>query len=172
MCLRRARAEPVGLLLFCCGGLAKCYRWNGEERAPSARGAVALGGDGRWAIRRGLGLQAEPFESPAQSPQGSASLRQETNEKSHLTVAFFICFLAERGGFEPPVGYEPTHAFQACDLNHSSISPACSPSAKPPIIATILGSSSPIPPPPQTGARRHESNLVILLSSRRHFWLL
>ena len=31
--------------------------------------------------------------------------------------------LAERGGFEPPVGYEPTHAFQACDLNHSSISP-------------------------------------------------
>lgn len=32
-------------------------------------------------------------------------------------------FLAERGGFEPPVGYEPTHAFQACDLNHSSISP-------------------------------------------------
>jgi hypothetical protein len=32
-------------------------------------------------------------------------------------------YLAERGGFEPPVGYEPTHAFQACDLNHSSISP-------------------------------------------------
>lgn len=31
--------------------------------------------------------------------------------------------LAEKGGFEPPVGYEPTHAFQACDLNHSSISP-------------------------------------------------
>jgi hypothetical protein len=32
--------------------------------------------------------------------------------------------LAERGGFEPPIGYEPIHAFQACDLNHSSISPA------------------------------------------------
>ena len=32
-------------------------------------------------------------------------------------------FLAERGGFEPPIGYEPIHAFQACDLNHSSISP-------------------------------------------------
>ena len=31
--------------------------------------------------------------------------------------------LAERGGFEPPIGYEPIHAFQACDLNHSSISP-------------------------------------------------
>ncbi|VXB32633.1 hypothetical protein MASSI9I_20479 [Massilia sp. 9I] len=35
----------------------------------------------------------------------------------------FKAILAERGGFEPPVGYEPTHAFQACDLNHSSISP-------------------------------------------------
>jgi hypothetical protein len=31
--------------------------------------------------------------------------------------------MAERAGFEPAVGYEPTHAFQACDLNHSSISP-------------------------------------------------
>lgn len=36
---------------------------------------------------------------------------------------FSIVFLAERGGFEPPIGYEPIHAFQACDLNHSSISP-------------------------------------------------
>jgi hypothetical protein len=45
-------------------------------------------------------------------------------QKSHPRVAFFtFVFLAERGGFEPPVGYEPTHAFQACDLNHSSISP-------------------------------------------------
>ncbi len=31
--------------------------------------------------------------------------------------------LAERGGFEPPSGYDPEHAFQACDLNRSSISP-------------------------------------------------
>jgi hypothetical protein len=47
-------------------------------------------------------------------------------------------FLAEKGGFEPPVGYEPTHAFQACDLNHSSISPEFRfVFAKPPIIAII-----------------------------------
>ena len=32
--------------------------------------------------------------------------------------------LAERGGFEPPVGFKPTHAFQACALNHSAISPS------------------------------------------------
>jgi hypothetical protein len=31
--------------------------------------------------------------------------------------------LAEKGGFEPPLGYYPKHAFQACDLNHSSTSP-------------------------------------------------
>ena len=34
-----------------------------------------------------------------------------------------IEILAERGGFEPPKGYSPLHAFQACDLNRSSISP-------------------------------------------------
>ena len=31
--------------------------------------------------------------------------------------------MAERGGFEPPVVL-PTHAFQACALNHSATSPA------------------------------------------------
>jgi hypothetical protein len=38
--------------------------------------------------------------------------------------------LAERAGFEPAEGYEPSHAFQACDLNRSSTSPA-----KPAIVA-------------------------------------
>src|ERR1019366_6813992 len=32
--------------------------------------------------------------------------------------------LAERLGFEPRVGFKPTHAFQACALSHSAISPA------------------------------------------------
>lgn len=39
------------------------------QRAPSARGAVAVG-DSKVAIRRGLGKHAQPFESPAQGPQG------------------------------------------------------------------------------------------------------
>jgi transposase InsO family protein len=34
-----------------------------------------------------------------------------------------LSVLAERAGFEPALGYYPKHAFQACDLNHSSISP-------------------------------------------------
>lgn len=31
--------------------------------------------------------------------------------------------MAERGGFEPPVRCWRTHAFQACTLSHSDISP-------------------------------------------------
>ena len=32
-------------------------------------------------------------------------------------------YLAEQAGFEPAEGYEPSHAFQACDLNRSSTAP-------------------------------------------------
>jgi hypothetical protein len=63
-------------------------------------------------------------------------LRQKA--KSHLAVAFYIQFLAERRGFEPRLGYEPKHAFQACDLNHSSISPASPASREAQIIAVGL----------------------------------
>ena len=31
-------------------------------------------------------------------------------------------FMAQRRGFEPPVGFRPTHDFQSCSLNHSDIS--------------------------------------------------
>ncbi|SCW07608.1 hypothetical protein ESCNG_30078 [Neisseria gonorrhoeae] len=31
-------------------------------------------------------------------------------------------YLAERKGFEPSIRYSRIHAFQACDLNHSSTS--------------------------------------------------
>ena len=36
-----------------------------------------------------------------------------------LTINLF----AERGGFEPPIPFWSIHAFQACLLSHSSISP-------------------------------------------------
>jgi hypothetical protein len=49
--------------------------------------------------------------------------RHEARKRSHAVILPGREFLAERGGFEPPIGYEPIHAFQACDLNHSSISP-------------------------------------------------
>ena len=46
-----------------------------------------------------------------------------TQTKKPLESGASLLYLAERAGFEPAVGYYPTHAFQACDLNHSSISP-------------------------------------------------
>ena len=52
------------------------------------------------------------------TPHG-AGLQQLPFALSQLEVGV----LAEKVGFEPTVGYEPTHAFQACDLNHSSTSP-------------------------------------------------
>ena len=36
----------------------------------------------------------------------------------------YVIKFAERKGFEPPVPFWSTHAFQACLLNHSSISPS------------------------------------------------
>ena len=41
---------------------------------------------------------------------------------AHL-IYDFAEVLAERAGFEPALGDYPKHAFQACDLNHSSTSP-------------------------------------------------
>src|SRR6185437_7995881 len=91
-----------------------------KQRAPAAHGAVRFA-DSKWPIRRGLRLHAKPFESPTRSPQGLRFSPQAQNKKAAPEGGFSI--LAERGGFEPPIGYEPIHAFQACDLNHSSISP-------------------------------------------------
>jgi hypothetical protein len=64
-------------------------------------------------------LQAPPFESPAQCTQ--AHCFSAPNKKA--SCGGFFINLAERRGFEPRIGYEPIHAFQACDFNHSSISP-------------------------------------------------
>ena len=55
-------------------------------------------------------------------PTGNCPFKQQKKRPR----ALFALFVAEQAGFEPAVGYEPTHAFQACDLNHSSTAP-CSP---------------------------------------------
>ena len=54
--------------------------------------------------------------------------------------------VAERMGFEPMVGYKPTHAFQACALNHSAISPLRN------IVGTNLLERQAHSPLPQEGA--------------------
>ena len=54
-------------------------------------------------------------------PKGVSSTPPLNQIKNHPQGA--VLYLAERGGFEPPLGYKPKHAFQACDLNRSSTSP-------------------------------------------------
>ncbi len=73
------------------------------------------------------------FKSRYDISGGSEVRRFYTKNPQNMAlsgVLHFCCrkftagVLAERGaGFEPAVGCYPTHAFQACDLNHSSISP-------------------------------------------------
>ena len=47
-------------------------------------------------------------------PQRKVWFTLQNRSKEHL---------AERGGFEPPVPFRGTHAFQACQLSHSCTSP-------------------------------------------------
>src|SRR5471030_286242 len=62
---------------------------------------------------------------PRARPAGALLLSAAAqNKKATRGWLFAFVSLAERGGFEPPIGYEPIHAFQACDFNHSSTSPA------------------------------------------------
>ena len=70
------------------------------QRAPSARGAVRAA-DGKWAIRRGLALQGQPFES---HPAGRAGALLSPPKNKRLPMgAFCFLILAERVGFEPTV---------------------------------------------------------------------
>jgi hypothetical protein len=53
--------------------------------------------------------------------RAGSSTRQLNQIKNRPRGA--VLYLAEKAGFEPALGYYPKHAFQACDLNHSSTSP-------------------------------------------------
>src|SRR5471032_2536893 len=85
---------------------------------------------------------------PRARPAGALLLSAAAqNKKATRGWLFAFVSLAERGGFEPPIGYEPIHAFQACDFNHSSTSPASFlPFGKRQIIARIPWSTKLICP--------------------------
>ena len=53
----------------------------------------------------------------------AGSFTHPLNQIEKGTHADALFNLAEKAGFEPALGYYPKHAFQACDLNHSSTSP-------------------------------------------------
>ena len=75
---------------------------------------------------KGWPSMATPSNPPREVRRDLTSLRQKQKAPSFHLGLFSV--LAERRGFEPRIGYEPIHAFQACDFNHSSISPAYYPS--------------------------------------------
>ena len=52
----------------------------------------------------------------------SVKRKKRKNNAKSLFLRLFPVFLAQRRGFEPPVGFRPTHDFQSCSLNHSDIS--------------------------------------------------
>ena len=94
--------------------------WAGFCYAREARAAAARrqNGDSERA-----GLASPALRIPRAGPAGALLLSARKQKNRPPEGGLFFGFLAERGGFEPPIGYEPIHAFQACDLNHSSISP-------------------------------------------------
>lgn len=83
---------------------------------------MGLRSSAMWQPCKTLQNEARYYESVTGEPQRAVCTWYDMPKmKKPLCRGFSI--LAERGGFEPPIGYEPIHAFQACDLNHSSISP-------------------------------------------------
>ncbi len=42
------------------------------------------------------------------------------NKKESTMLCIILSFLAERGGFEPPMGFKPIHDFQSCALDQLS----------------------------------------------------
>ena len=67
--------------------------------------------------------QYPPRQAHHMSHSTDFANRAKQKTRQAFGCAGFRGVLAERAGFEPAVGYYPTHAFQACDLNHSSTSP-------------------------------------------------
>ena len=82
---------------------------------------------------------ARPSNPPRKPRRGLASLRQERNAKRPPEGGLFrISILGGERGIRTPDRFDPIHAFQACDFNRSSTSPAFLPlSEKPRIIANI-----------------------------------
>ena len=62
------------------------------------------------------------FSTP---PALQASLKPKAQKKAAFRRNAAVFFVAERSGFEPEIRFCRIHAFQACLLSHSSISPEC-----------------------------------------------
>ena len=89
----------------------------GRSRPGGPRTEFEFKRRGGWSLRdRACGCAAAPVEQDSHPPPHSA-------RKTKRAARALSIFLAERGGFEPPVRYHRTLAFQASTLNHSATSP-------------------------------------------------
>jgi hypothetical protein len=84
-----------------------------NDRAPSAREAAAQRqqlGDSERDGPAGPCLSAPAALATTQGAQAPCFSPPTPKRKSRPVGGFFILSLAERGGFEPPIGYELTSA--------------------------------------------------------------
>ena len=63
--------------------------------------------------------------APISPPACGGALPKARKKQLEQAQLLFSCLLAERRGFEPLCRFRRQHAFQACLLSHSSISPVC-----------------------------------------------
>ena len=57
----------------------------------------------------------------------SVKRKKRKNNAKSLFLRLFPVFLAQRRGFEPPVGFRPTHDFQSCSFDQlGHLSASCS----------------------------------------------
>ena len=106
-------------LRACASGAPPLARWQMDDSERHAR------------------VRARPSNPPRRARRRPASLRHETNAKRPPEGGlFYISILGGERGIRTPDRFDPIHAFQACDFNRSSTSPATLPlSEKPRIIA-------------------------------------
>ena len=107
----------VGIVLVL-KGCAFPYRSRLRIPVPLAAGALATRRNG-WDKTADMRSISWLFHA-----SGFASeLEAEGAKKSHIPKECSRFFVAERSGFEPEIRFCRIHAFQACLLSHSSISP-------------------------------------------------
>ena len=88
----------------------------------SDKGSAGSGEDGKVTSEQER-LQPVAVRADNFSGQGFVQIPLIFSQKNTYYLSIAGNFLAERGGFEPPVRNYRTPAFQASTLNHSDISP-------------------------------------------------
>lgn len=112
--------------------VASFRTWRGSQHIVAKGPILAMMGS--YTEREGFTARHPwrlPFGRPSVVQNGNPAILSNLRGFSSIlsrktklkTLRVFNFVFTEREGFEPSVRYERTHAFQACSLNHSDISP-------------------------------------------------